>query len=75
MLPACRVPAFEKPVPRVMAKVSFPAPGSALSWTVIVKLVAMLLLVPVPLKVTVLPLKMAEVMRPVVKSTPPAVSW
>ncbi len=58
-----------------MAKVSFPAPGSALSWTVIVKLVAMLLLVPVPLKVTVLPLKVAEVMRLVVKSTPPAGSW
>ena len=58
-----------------MAKVSFPAPGSALSWTVIVKLVAMLLLVPVPLKVTVLPLKLAEVMRLVVKSTPPAGSW
>ena len=75
MLPACRVPAFEYPVPSVMAKVSFPAPGSALSWTVIVKLVAMLLLVPVPLKVTVLPLKVAEVMRLVVKSTPPAGSW
>ena len=58
-----------------MAKVSFPAPGSALSWTVIVKLVGMLLLVPVPLKVTVLPLKVAEVMRLVVKSTPPAGSW
>ena len=58
-----------------MAKVSFPAPGSALSWTVIVKLVAMLSLVPVPLKVTVLPLKVAEVMRLVVKSTPPAGSW
>ena len=58
-----------------MAKVSFPVPGSALSWTVIVKLVAMLLLVPVPLKVTVLPLKVAEVMRLVVKSTPPAGSW
>ena len=58
-----------------MAKVSFPAPGSALSWTVIVKLVAMLLLVPVPLNVTVFPLKLAEVMRLVVKSTPPAGSW
>jgi len=58
-----------------MAKVSFPAPGSALSWMVIVKLVAMLSLVPVPLKVTVLPLKVAEVMRLVVKSTPPAGSW